>query len=79
MELPIVPAKAGFQRESPGWKYECVANNNNNAQNPIGEMQKAADLSRPDHPHNFFLPLLVFLMRKKRVTPRVIESTAIWI
>ena len=31
-------------------------NNNNHHQNPIGEMQKAADRDRPDHPHNFFLP-----------------------
>ena len=50
------PGEAGFQRESLGWKYECVTNNNNNAQNPIGEMQKAADRDRPDHRHNFFLP-----------------------
>ena len=24
----VVPAKAGFQKESPGWKYERVTNNN---------------------------------------------------
>ena len=60
--LSVVPAKAGFQKESPGWKYERVADNNNNNnnnnhhQNHNGEMQTAADLDRPDSPHNFFLP-----------------------
>ena len=51
--------KAGFQRESPGWKYERVTNNNNNNnnnhENQIGEMPKAADLDRPGLRHNFFL------------------------
>ena len=57
MKKMIIPAKAGFQRESLCWKYECVTNNNNNNnhENKIGEMQKAADRHRPDHHHNFFL------------------------
>ena len=60
----LVPAKAGFQRESLGWKYECVTNNNNNHENHSGEMQKAADRHRPELPHNFFLAFWTFLMRK---------------
>ena len=76
LEMNSDPGEAGFQRESLGWKYECV--DDNNAQNHNGEMQKAADRHRPELPHNFFLSSWRFLMRKKRGASLFFETTAIW-